>query len=203
MQATYARYLVLIAICLLGSAVYFAVGEPVSAGAPRWPRDESVYAASTWQMGPLNAGEGTNNTAQATRVYRSPGGKLATLTIFSNQAPKLYGAGAEVPFLGNGYVVEPLPTVAADSGIHGLVARRGDEQWLVVYAYGERRGMIGNGPIAWTLALADGVLGRSNDYYKLYLAARVDDLDSSAARDVQALAASVFPRIASYYAQAG
>ena len=55
-----------------------------------------------------------------------------------------------------------------------MVARHGTEQWLVMYAYGERRGLLGNGPRAWTWAIMDGLLGRPNDYYKLYLMTRSD-----------------------------
>lgn len=182
--------------------MYFALGDPVSAGAPRVPRDDGVYAVESWAMGPLTSGDGSNNTAQASRLYRRSTGLAATLTIFSNQAPKLYGAGAEVPFLGNGYAVEPLVSGAdvGTSSIQGLIARQGDERWLVLFAYGERRGLLGNGLVPWTLAFIDGLVGSSNDYYKLYLASRIDQPDANATRDVVDLANTLFPRIAASYA---
>jgi hypothetical protein len=86
-----------------------------------------------------------------------------------------------------------------DHGVSALIARRGAEQWLVMYGYGERRGLLGNGPLPWTLAVLDGIAGQQNDYYKLYLASRIDQLGPSAGHDVAELARVLFPRIASWY----
>jgi hypothetical protein len=86
-------------------------------------------------------------------------------------------------------------------GIGTLVADRGAERWLVMYAYGEDRGLLGNGPLPWALAVTDGILARSNDYYKLYLTASGDDLGEDRGRKVFDLAHTVFPRIAAWYAR--
>jgi hypothetical protein len=109
-----------------------------------------------------------------------------------------------VPFLGTGYTVETAP-IEADlelpDGIGELVASRGSERWLVLYAYGEDRGLLGNGPLAWALALMDGVVGKPNDYFKLYLMARANGAGDAADRDVVDLARTVFPRVATWFGE--
>jgi hypothetical protein len=85
-------------------------------------------------------------------------------------------------------------------GVNALVAQRGAERWLALYGYGERRGLLGNGPLPWTFALFDGIVGRPNDYYKLYLTSRIDRVDPTQASDVARLAGALFPRIADWYA---
>jgi hypothetical protein len=181
--------------------MYAALGEPRGFGTPRWPSSDSLYAVDGWSVGPEQNADGGFKT----RVLRDDSGRIATLAILSNQAPKLYAAGAEVPFLGNGYSVEPAPADLVPrgaDGVHALVARQGSDEWLVMYAYGERRGLLGNGPLAWSLAMLDGVLGRPNDYYKVFLSARAGGLNSGLAGEVSSLAGTLFPRIASFYAAA-
>jgi hypothetical protein len=67
-----------------------------------------------------------------------------------------------------------------------------------MYAYGERRGLLGNGVRAWTSALLDGIVGRPNDYYKMTLVARAEDIE--AGHELAGLASALFPRIADWYA---
>ncbi len=207
MQTPNFRYLVLIATLLAGAGLYAASGEPLGVGTARWPAADDVYMVEPWSVGSQAIEDNTNHagvvTHLVTRVFRSPNGGAASLTVLSNQAPKLYGAGAEVPFLGSGYTVQPARAdldPGVDDGVGALVAQRGTEQWLVMYAYGERRGLLGNGPLPWTFAVLDGILARPNDYYKLYLATRTDVVDPRAERDVAALAHTLFPRIAAWYA---
>jgi len=207
MQAASFRYIILISVLLAGAGAYALFGDPQgNAGTPRWPNVEAVYASDQWSTGPIAVEHNTDagrKTDLATRTFRNHAGATATLTIVTSQAPKLYGAGAEVPFLGNGYTVVPAPSDVVpvdDHGISALVAQRGAEQWLVMYGYGERRGLLGNGPLPWTLAVLDGIAGQPNDYYKLYLAARIDQVGPSAGRDVAALARVLFARISDWYA---
>lgn len=201
MQAAGLRYIFLIGALLAGAGLYAAIGGAPGAGTPRWPTDDGVYSADAWTVGPQQV-ERINTADVVTRTLRGPGGSSAMLTLVTNQAPKLYAAGAEVPFLGSGYSTEPAPSsVGPESdGVASLVARRGTEQWLVMYVYGERRGLLGNGPTAWALAVLDGLTARPNDYYKLFLIVRADQLDDRSARDVAQLAHTVFPRIAAWYA---
>lgn len=203
MQSTCVRALVLAAVLLLGAGLYAAVGRRENAR-PRWPESDTVYLAQGWVASAESVSNGTDTTALITREFRSPSGARATLTEVVSRAPKVYGPGPEVPFLGTGYAVEGVPATAGSaigaSDVGTLVANRGDERWLVMYAYGEDRGLLGNGPVAWALALADGILGRPDDYYKLYLAARTDGLGPEVDDEVAALARELFPRVAAWYA---
>jgi hypothetical protein len=207
MQTPNFRYVVLIGVLLAGVGLYIAFGEPLGAGTARWPVADDLYAVQPWSVGREAVEENTNHaglvTRLVTRTYQHAEGGTATLTILSNQAPKLYGSGAEVPFLGSGYTVEPASgdlEPGKGDGVGAIVAQQGKQQWLVMYAYGERRGLLGNGLIPWSLAVFDGVLGRPNDYYKLYLTARTDQIDPRVGHDVAALAHTLFPRIAAWYA---
>src|SRR4051812_22149842 len=180
MPATKLRRVVLSAVLLAGAALYAVIGQPVGVGTPRWPeQSEPLYQVDGWLSGPLKAEQ--RNTAEfISRVYQSPHGAPVTVTIETYQTPKLYAAGPEVPFLGSGYTVKPASAELvspAEAGVGSLVAQRGDDQWLVKYAYGERRGLLGNGPAAWAYAGWDLLLGRTNDYYKLYLTAHVGEPD--------------------------
>jgi hypothetical protein len=206
MQITNVRYLVLTVSLLIGAALYVAFGQPLGSGTPRWPERQDIYAAELWTSGPIKVDHNENSgnhTDLVTRPFHNSDGTMATLTIVTNQAPKLYGAGAEVPFLGNGYTVEPAPqdlVAGAGGGISGIVAQRGTERWLVMFAYGERRGLLGNGALPWTLAMIDGIIGRPNDYYKLYLMAQIEPANAEKAQAVASLAGTLFPRIAAWYA---
>jgi hypothetical protein len=202
MQTSQFRHIgVLIAVLFAGASLYAAFGEPHGAGSPRWPSADALYAVDGWSAGLERPDQG----GFVSRTFTSQSGRTATLSIFSNQTPKLYGAGAEVPYLGNGYSVDTPESGAVlpplSDGVHGLIARRGAEQWLVLYAYGERRGLLGNGPQAWALALFDGILGRDNDYYKLYLATRTVGTEVDDRGDMSQLATTLFGRIADFYSR--
>ncbi len=202
MSITNPRHLILSAILLTGAVLYAATGETHGAGPPRWPQADGVFQAPGWTTGPQQLNDDTSQTALVTRTLQQPDGATATLTLVTSPEPKLYGAGAEVPFLGNGYVVEALPKdlVPTNDNVSALVTRRGTEQWLVLYSFGERRGLLGNGVVPWTLAITDGLMGQANDYYKLYLVARADDLDVGTGRAFAELANAVFPNVAAWYA---
>jgi hypothetical protein len=204
MQAASFRYFLLTALLLVGAGVYATLGSPTELRSPRSPMADAVYNAQSWVVSPPQLQQ-TSDTELVTRVYRDPADQTATLTIVTKRTPKLYVAGADVPFLGAGYTVAAAPhelVRAANKGVDAMIARRGSEQWLVMYTYGERRGLLGNGPLAWSLGVWDGLLGHSNDYYKLYLSARVDSLDPTFIGSTVELANSVFPQIASWYATA-
>jgi hypothetical protein len=204
LQIPHARYIFLTVILLSTAWLSIGMGEPRSTGQARLPETDAVYAVEGWTMGPSKVEDNSNHTVALTRGFTSASGAVATLTLFANQAPKLYGAGGEVPFLGDGYDVHtPTPElVPAADGVNALVAQRDTQTWLVMYAYGERRGLLGNGLLPWTLALVDGIAGAPNDYYKLYLMARADRLDANLGREVSALAGTLFPRIHAWYAAA-
>jgi hypothetical protein len=201
MQAAGLRHVLLVTVLLAGAGLYAVIDRAPGMGTPRWPADNLAYSVDAWTTGP-QAVELIDTAESVTRTFRNSAGTSATFTLLTNQAPKLYAAGAEVPFLGSGYTVGPAPSAveSASDGVQSLVARRGTEQWLVMYAYGERRGLLGNGPTAWMLAFTDGLGGRANDYYKLFMTARDDSHDVRLARDIAQLARTVFPRVAGWYA---
>jgi hypothetical protein len=202
MQSANLRYLVLAVVLAIGAGVYALVGETHSARAARWPDSNVTLEASEWSTGPLSIQQNSSQTAIVSRSFQNQNGATAVLSIVSSAEPKLYAAGAEVPFLGTGYAVQTpgRDLVPTDDHLNALLARRGAEQWLVLYAYGERRGLLGNGPGAWGMAIFDGITGHDNDYYKLYLATRADNLDPQLGQGVANLARAVFPQVAEWYA---
>jgi hypothetical protein len=205
MQSTNARAIALAALLAVGAMLYVALGRTGVPQAPRWPESDAVYQAQSWIAGPQRVADGSNGTALVTRELTSPSGGRATLTVVVSRTPKVYAPGPEVPFLGTGYTVDRTPaavvrTQGPDDGVAMLTASRGDEHWLAMYAYGEDRGLLGNGPLAWALALLDRSLGRPNDYYKLYLTARTDTASPEATHEIVELARTTFPRIAAWYA---
>jgi hypothetical protein len=190
------RSVVLIGILLIAATVSAAIGGPMPAASPRWPTSDAVYSIGDWSTGPETL-QYANGATFMTRTFFRADAQPATLTVVTNTSPKLFLAGADVPFLGSGYEVSSLP---APGGYQALMASRGDERWLVVYAYGERRGLLGNGPVAWGASVFDSVLARPNDYYKLFLTTAVSGNDAGVAQQTAELADMLFPRIASWYA---
>jgi hypothetical protein len=199
------RYLTLAAVLLAGAALYATLGVAHGAGNARWPGAEVDLHAAGWSAGQFSIDQDSTQTAIVSRVFKSSeSGVAARMTVVTSGSPKLYAAGAEVPFLGTGYQVETpgQELVPTRSPVKALVARRGTEQWLVLYAYGERRGLLGNGPLAWSLAISDGLLGRENDFYKLYLLVPADQVDPHLGLEAANLADSIFPQVANWYASA-
>jgi len=170
-----------------------SMSAPIESAPPTWPADgSSLYQIEGWTVSPAQLDTSRPGLAMVSHTYLDANGTRATFVVSSSpRAKAVYRAGAAVPFLGNGYTVEPAP------GEHeAIVARRGNEAWLQVSTYGERRGQFGSGAIAWGLSLFDALLVRPNDYY---LARVVAPADSSAPA-VAALADTLFERLATFYA---
>ncbi len=199
MQGHWFRYGVVIGLLLLGGAAYVGIGDSHTPEA-RWPTSDTSFAVDRWTSGTEKV-EVANGATFITRPFRGPNATTAELTIITRPNAKLFGTGAELPFVGSGYEVSPAPAslVPPAPGREGLIAQRASERWLIVYAYGERRGLLGNGMLGWTTAIVDGVLGRPNDYYKLYLMTRLVGVDELAGRESAQLADTLFPRIADWY----
>lgn len=202
MRGSHLRILTLIGVLVAGIWLEAVLGHPVPWTSVRWPADETLAKIGDWSLTSAAGVQQTSAFPYTTRSYRSSNGMLATLVVTASTDPKLYRAGADVPFLGSGYVVEPVPPSLHVSvpGGNALVLQRQTTQWLVLYSYGERRGLLGNGRLGWSMAFADGILGQPNDYYKLYLVSRVDEIDGQAAAQTVSLANELFPRIAAAYA---
>ena len=202
MQNLHSRPLVLTTL-FAASLLAHAVLQPSNGPrAPRWPAEEGLYQVEGWQVAaPIT--ELANGTEYITRDYHSVTGERATLTISTSPVSKrVYRAGPDVPFLGNGYVVEPAPRMFSASGGNrgALVARRGDETWLQIHAYGERRGQLGTGALAWGLSIVDNLAGQPNNYYLARVIVPFKNGDELEARAAEALADTLFPRVAAWYA---
>jgi hypothetical protein len=200
-----ARYLLLIVVLTLSVGAAALVGGPSTPHPLRVPdADELRDRALTlgWSAHPATRTDHGDGTAQLEQVFRAPDGRTATLTVFTQRVPKLYGAGAEVPFLGTGYSILPAPAALALARpeLQTLLARRGDANWLVVAGYGEQRGLSTAGPGQWGLALFDSLAGRPNDYFKVYLVARVDPADAMQSQQVTQLATALVDDVTAFYA---
>ncbi len=199
------RYLTLTAVLAAGFALLTAIAQQRTVSVARWPDDVAVYAVDGWAVGPLTA-ETLNGISYVSRDYRRADSGTATLSIATSpEAKRIYRAGAEIPFLGNGYAVAPASPdlVPPTTGRGALLARRGSESMLVFYTYGERRGRLGNGALGWSLVALDATLGRRNGYYRAYLMAPQGRLAAPAPGEMAALADTLFARLAAWYGGRG
>jgi hypothetical protein len=204
MQNTQHRCLTLIVVLTAGWGLLLGTQKP-EASATRWPTEEAVFQVSNWQVSPPTVEHPYFDVHVLTRHYSSSNGLKASFVVKTDhEAKNIYRAGVELGYQGGGYSVEPAPKelvpTAPASG--ALVVSGQDRRWLVLYSYGERRGLLGNGPLAWTLATADGLVGQPGDYYQLTLLTRLDGLDTSSARQITELADTLFPRVANWYGHA-
>jgi hypothetical protein len=195
------------ALLLAAAALtWVLVGSRPTTVTAHWPAADDFFTTPGWS--PSNATlEKANGNTYITRLYRpTDGGPSMTFTLTTGPSVKtVYRAGADVPFLGSGYESQPVPPkLQAAANGHGLsLLLRGDEGWLQVYAYGERRGLLGNGAVGWTLAVFDTVLGQPNDYYLVRLLAPTGTaLDADTAQRAMQLADVLFPRVAGWYGEA-
>jgi hypothetical protein len=92
---------------------------------------------------------------------------LALWTVPQPRARMLFRKGPDRDYQGAGFTIEPAPATvfAPRPGRDALIARRGSEAYLLVYAFGERRGLLGAGPNAWVVAELDGLLDTPNHYF--------------------------------------
>ncbi|GAC1315206.1 MAG: hypothetical protein NVSMB2_06210 [Chloroflexota bacterium] len=161
-----------------------------------------------WRTGPidLQTGDGQKYTgALLRRVYVDRSGHQLTLDIWSNpqpQAKMLFRKGPDRDFLGAGYLTETIGQDMAPARPEGgtLIARRGSDAWLLVYGYGEKRGLLGNGVRAWMFAEWDALLDSPNDYFLARVMAPFHG-DQETIDRVTSAADQLFPRLASWYAR--
>jgi hypothetical protein len=202
MQSTQSRYLILTALLLASAWVLAGFDRPREAGVARWPIEDDTYAVPGWTMGALSS-ELVHGVKIITRTYRRPDGTTATLAISTSpDAKRIYRVGAEVPFLGSGYTVDPAPPslVTPTGGRRALVVRREAEHGLLVFTYGERRGLLGNGGQGWSAVVVDAVLGQHNNYYLARVLSPLDQHNAAGVAGTVALADALFQRLASWYA---
>jgi hypothetical protein len=191
----------LILIALFSSATWLLANISVPAESPpRWPADSETYAVDGWAVGPATV-DSRPGLAMVTHVYSRENTRATVVITTSPNAKAIFRAGAAVPFLGNGYTVEPAPAdlVQPAGSREAFVARRGNEAWLQLAIYGERRGQFGSGVIGWGLSIVDAQLGRANDYYLARVVVPFVEGDRPATQRAVALAETLFPRLAAYY----
>lgn len=202
MQGTQHRCLILVLVLAIGALVQAGLGGPRPTGAARWPTEDAVYRVDEWAMGPL-AVESAHGVHHVMRTYHRADGSSATLAISTSpEAKRIYRAGADVPFLGSGYSVDPAPPsiVTPAAGYGALLVRREGELGLLLHAAGERRGLLGNGALGWGAAVLDAAVGGPNHYYLVRLLVPLDQLDSPHAAEAIKLVETLFPRLATWYA---
>jgi hypothetical protein len=203
------RYCLILLCLVVGAGLLNSTAVKRTQQPTRWPSEDSFFALPGWSVGPadLQLGDGDQSTgALLRRDYVDLAGRHFTFDLWSNpepQAKMLFRKGPDRDFQGAGYLTESVSADIATPPPGGgvLIARRGPDAWLVVYSYGERRGLLGNGPMAWSLAEWDGLVDRPNDYFLARVAVPFAD-DQAAADEAVDLANVLFPRLVSWYAAA-
>lgn len=194
---------VLVGIGLSVAAVQRAPREP------RWPASDELFVLPGWSVSPaeVQLGDGDRSTgALFRRVYSNAVGQRAVLDVWSNpepQAKMLFRKGPDRDYLGAGYLSEPIGAdrVPAIAGGGALIARRGSEAWLLLYTYGEKRGLLGNGPRAWLFAEWDAMLDQPNDYFMARLGMPFAGEVLPPTEAVVGAAQTLFGRLANWYSK--
>jgi lambda repressor-like predicted transcriptional regulator len=202
------QYLSLLVVLLAGLVLVRVSGGDRTLAPAHWPAADAIYQVDGWSMEPMSVENGYSaeqSAALLQRTYRRDGLLPATLIMWTQpqpQAKTLLRKGPDRDFLGEGYLSEtpPASVVPPQPGRGALIARRGQQAWLVLYAYGERRGLLDMGPLAWGLAELDAVLDRPNDYFLARILVPFNpELEPPPVSAAASLADSVFPRLAAWY----
>ena len=201
-----ARSLVLLGLLLVGCIGMRFSGDRQLSPA-RWPSDDAVYQTAGWLVAPatvdtIQTDEETEAIVQRTyrRIDGDQTGNLVVWTHPQPQAKTQFRKGPDRDLLGDGYTVEAAPPglIAPIQGGGSFIARRGGDAWLALYTFGERRGRLGDSPLAWGLAELDAVLDRPNDYFLARLLFPLD-LDPVALQSATGLAEVLFARLGDWY----
>lgn len=176
----------------------------------RWPRDDAFFEVGGWSVTAEQADVTDNGGSWAVLVQRTyvhlSTSTSANLVMWSNPQPEaraLFRKGPDRDYLGDGYVTEAAPTglLAATPGGGAIIARRGEDAWLLVYMFGERRGALGNGPTAWAFGELDALLDRPNDYFLARLGIPYQAAEPPPGALADQLAAAMFPRLTDWYSR--
>jgi hypothetical protein len=188
----------------VGLVVFWAGNTALRSMQNRWPTDESLFGVDGWVVGDASVTH-AHGVSYVTRAYTRSDGQSAILNIATSTSAKaIYRAGVEVPFLGSGFAVDAPPTdsISPAPGRSALLVRQGSLARALLYSYGEHRGPLGNGPLAWAFVGIDAVLGRTNDYYLASVLVPYDS-DARAVRlDFLQLSDVILPRLAAWYGDA-
>src|SRR5436190_20243196 len=128
------RALALTVLFVAATLLLVGISAPQVEARPRFPTDDATYAVDGWKVSAESV-EGRTGVLFVTRGFQRADGTQARLTITTSPQAKLaYKAGEDVPFLGNGYTVEPArpDIVAPQANRSAQIARRGAEAWLQI-----------------------------------------------------------------------
>jgi hypothetical protein len=201
------RYLIVLAVLAVGYGLSWPIGRHALAP-PRWPTDDGVFAVAGWSMGPLRVVEmqHTDEASQAIiqRTYLRDSGleaRLVVWTVPQPQAKTLFRKGPDRDFLGAGFISDPAPAGLPAAGERGaLIVQRGPRASLLLYVHGERRGLLGSGPLAWGLAEMDALLDSPNDYFLARIDVPLQNGQLPPTSETIELADTVFAHLAAWYA---
>jgi hypothetical protein len=198
------RALILSVILALG-AVGARVGDSPAPGLARWPAADSVFAARGWTVGPSTLQQQNGIAFVARRYWEPSGSASAVLSVaVSPQAKRVYRTGPEIPFASSGYTFRSAPAdlIGPGTAWSAIIASRGGDALLLITTYGERRGLLGNGALAWTASIFDGVTGTANDYFQATFVVPLTGRDDAiVARRAAELADHVFAQLARWDAE--
>jgi hypothetical protein len=203
MQGATFRFLILAGVFALGAVLLGFAGNPAPLAAPRWPTEDDLFSVDGWSVGPATV-ERINGLDYITRRYGRADSTTATFVLSTAPTAKpVYAAGPDVPFHGTGFTVGPAAvSLSASSQVAAFTARKEREEYLVLFAFGERRGLAGNGLQAWGMAGLDALFGQPNDYFLARVVVPVHEIGASRAGRAADLAESLFPRLAGWYGKA-
>ena len=197
-----ARYVILLGMLVLGQGLLTTLAGESEPPTARWPSADSLYTVERWTVSSETVDSPYHGVQFVRRDYHGPDDLQAILDIRTHsQAKSVYAAGVDVPFLGAGYEVAAAPpdVVPPSAGREARIVQSERGRWLLLYAYGERRGRLGNGPWAWATALLDATFRQSNDYYQVRLLVARDPGEPHVVDEAVGLADTLFARVAAWY----
>lgn len=203
MSGPVARLLTVAALLAMGNAVlYLGLVGGRQAPTMRWPSDEGVYLVPGWRVSAPNVEQAWGRAYVTRDYYRRANDAQAQLVIVtSSDAKTIYRVGADVALLGSGFSVEPAGPLGAavEPPYRAMLLDHQGEQALMIYTFGERRGLRSADLQAWGLVAGDALQRRPNDYFLLRLVVPLESDPPGRAADGWSLARAVFPMIADWY----
>jgi hypothetical protein len=205
-SATRGLSVLLVMVVALACSVGLNMGHDRPPG--RWPTDAALFEVSGYSVdaGQVDVSTDPESTAVLLqRHYRNvQTGQDADLVVWSNPQPdakQLFRKGPDRDYLGAGYTSERAPEglVPAVPGGGAFIARQGDQAWLVLYMFGERRGALGDGPAAWFFGELDALLDRPNDYFLARVSVPYAATNSPPGTMATSLALTLFDRLTAWY----
>lgn len=175
-------------------------------GPTHWPIGEEIFAVQGWQLGPavMPSETGGAETQRLSRSYQRPDGARASLSLLASPEPAPVYKSSPIPLsLQNGFRVEPAPLdlVPPSPGRAAAVLRGVNSEWVLLYTYGDRSGLVGNGARAWGLAALDMVRLRPNEHFMATVVTPLGQSDPAAMEQTLQLADVLFQRLAAWYAR--